>query len=62
MEGIEYLGVEALLDSSVVLKFKAVVSEKNVFKAQRVMNRGFKIAFDKNGIQIPFPQMDVHTK
>ena len=60
--GIEYQGVDALLDSSVVLKFKAVVKESDLYTAQRMMNRGFKIAFDKYGIEIPYPQMDVHCK
>ena len=61
-QGIQYLGVDALLDSSVVLKFKATVKECDMYNAQRIMNRGFKIAFDKAGVEIPFPQMDVHTK
>lgn len=59
---IEYLGVEELADSSVVLKFKADVLEKDIFKGRRILNKELKCAFDKANIEIAFPQIDVHTK
>jgi len=59
---IKCLGVESLGDSSVVLRFCVEVDEKNVFSGRRILNRELKIAFDKNHITIPFPQLDVHTK
>ncbi len=59
---IDYLGVEELSDSSVVLKFKADVEEKNIFSGRRVLNKEIKCAFDKAHIEIAFPQIDVHTK
>lgn len=60
--GVEYLGVEALADSAVILRLKAVVHEKNIFSGRRALNREIKVAFDKAGISIPFPQLDVHSK
>ena len=59
---IQYLGVEALADSSVVLKIKADVNEKDIYNGRRILNKELKIAFDKEKIEIPYPQMDVHTK
>ena len=55
-----YAGVQALADSSVVFRMLADVNESDIFVAQRLMNRKFKMAFDKNGVEIPFPQVVVH--
>ena len=59
---VAYLGVEELADSAVVLKFKADVTENNIFAGRRALNKELKCAFDREGINIPFPQIDVHTK
>lgn len=59
---IDYLGVEELADSSVVLKFKADVMEKDIFKGRRVLNKEIKCAFDREHIEIAFPQVDVHNR
>lgn len=59
---IEYLGVEDLADSSVVLKFKADVMEQNIFSGRRVLNKELKCAFDREHIEIAFPQIDVHNR
>lgn len=59
---ILYLGVEELADSSVVLKFKADVEEKNIFSGRRVLNKELKCAFDRENIEIAFPQLDVHSR
>ena len=59
---IKCLGVENLGDSSVVLRFCVEVNEKDIFSGRRLLNKELKIAFDKNNITIPFPQLDVHTK
>ncbi len=56
----EYLGVESLNDSSVSLRVAASVDEKNIYKARRLLNRELKLALDKGGIEIPFPQVVVH--
>lgn len=59
---VKYLGVEELGDSSVVLKFMAEVNEKNIFAGKRLLNRELKATFDEAGIEIAFPQVDVHMK
>ncbi|MBP5184763.1 MAG: mechanosensitive ion channel, partial [Lachnospiraceae bacterium] len=59
---VSYMGVDELASSSVVLKFKAEVSESNIFTGRRLLNKELKCAFDRAGIEIPFPQLDVHTK
>ncbi len=59
---VNYLGVEELADSSVTLKFTAEVEEKNIFTGRRLLNREIKALFDDAGIEIAFPQMDVHMK
>ena len=55
-----YKGVEALADSSVVLRFIVHCTEDNVFAARRRLNGELKNLFDEKGIEIPFPQVDVH--
>lgn len=59
---IAYLGVEELADSCVKLKIKADVNEKDVYNGRRLLNKEMKIAFDKEHIDIPYPQLDVHTR
>lgn len=59
---VEFAGVEALADSSVVLRFIADVKEEDFFKGRRLLNKEIKIAFDKANITIPYPQVDVHNK
>lgn len=59
---VEYIGVEALADSCIKLKVIADVDEKDIFSGKRRLNKCLKQAFDKQKIDIPFPQMDVHMK
>lgn len=59
---VKYLGVEDLASSSVILKFVADVHESDIFKGKRVLNRELKVLFDENGIEIAYPQLDVHMK
>lgn len=60
LDGPNYLGVQTLGDSSVVLRYTAKVIEADKFKIQRALNREFKVFFDENNINIPFPQLVVH--
>ena len=55
-----YLGVQALGDNGVELRFVVPTKEENVFTAQRQLNRDVKILFDDYNIEIPFPQVVVH--
>lgn len=59
---VNFVGVEQLADSGVVLRFSAQVEEANIFRGKRILNKELKIRFDKEKICIPYPQVDVHTK
>lgn len=56
------LGPEALADSSINFRLVAKVKAGQQWSAQRLMRRRIKEAFDEAGIEIPFPQLDVHMK
>ncbi|MBQ7925292.1 MAG: mechanosensitive ion channel [Lachnospiraceae bacterium] len=62
IDRVEFAGVEALADSGVVLRIIADVTEENIFKGRRLLNKEIKIMFDKEGINIPYPQLDIHNK
>ncbi|MBQ7161849.1 MAG: mechanosensitive ion channel [Clostridia bacterium] len=55
-----YLGVQALADSSVVLKFVVDVEEKDIYSGARLLNRDLLLGFRSLGVECPFPQVDVH--
>lgn len=55
-----YLGVDALADSAVVLKFAVNVDEKDIYSGTRVLNRDLLLGFRSLGVECPFPQVDVH--
>ena len=57
-----YLGVDELADSGVVLKFVVDVKEEDIFAAQRALARDIRVLFADKGVEIPFPQVDVHQK
>ena len=59
-EGPFYKGVAELGDSSVVIRFAANCEEGARYQVERDMNRQFKLLFDKNNINIPFPQVVVN--
>ena len=56
-----YLGVEALSNSSVDLKFVVNVDEKDIYSGARLLNRDLLLGFRSLGVECPFPQVDVHT-
>lgn len=60
IEGPNYVGVQDLGDSDVVLRYSAKTLEADKFKIQRALKRELKIFFDENGIGIPFPQLVIH--
>lgn len=57
----QYLGVQALADSAVVLRFLVNVEEKDIYAGARVLNHDLLLGFRKLGVECPFPQVDVHT-
>ncbi|WP_081667754.1 mechanosensitive ion channel family protein [Butyrivibrio sp. WCD2001] len=54
--------VDELADSSVNLRIRGWVKPTDYLKAKWSMNEAIKKAFDKEGVEIPFPQMDVHMR
>lgn len=57
IEGPYYKGISTLNTSSVDLLFIAKCNEEDIYQVQRDLNREIKIMFDKNNINIPFPQV-----
>ncbi|MBR6426778.1 MAG: mechanosensitive ion channel [Clostridia bacterium] len=57
-----YLGVAELGESAVVLRFVVEVDEKDIYSGTRILNHDLWIALRSVGIEVPFPQIDVHSK
>jgi small conductance mechanosensitive channel len=56
------IAVAELGDSSVNFTVRAWVNSSDYWAVYWDMNEKVKLAFDENGISIPYPQMDVHLK
>lgn len=54
------IGLVELADSSVNFVFRVWVNTEHYWNVYFDLNEAVKRTFDKKGIQIPFPQMDVH--
>lgn len=59
LEPIEVVGVDNLADSGVVLKARIKTQPTQQWSVGREYNRRIKQAFDRAGIEIPFPHMKV---
>ena len=57
-----YLGVAELGESAVVLRFVVEVDEMDIYSGTRILNHDLWIALRSVGIEVPFPQIDVHSK
>ena len=57
-----YLGISELGESGIRLKFCVDVEEKNIYSVQRILNRELLVAFRKAGVEVPYPQLDVHQR
>lgn len=55
------IGVSELADSSVNLVFRSWVKSADYWGVFFDLNERIKIRFDEVGIEIPFPQMDIHS-
>ena len=60
VNGPTYVGVQSLADSAVIIRITAECNEMMRYQVQRDINREVKIIFEKNNIQIPYPQIVVH--
>ena len=61
-EPVPFIGVTELADSSVNLTFRVWVKSEDYWGVYFDMNENVYDAFNKSGVQIPFPQMDVHLQ
>ena len=61
-EPVPFIGVTELADSSVNLTFRVWVKSEDSWGVYFDMNENVYDAFNKSGVQIPFPQMDVHLQ
>lgn len=57
-----YLGIEELGDSGITLRFVVEVNESDIFSVRRILNRELLVKFREAGVEVPFPQMDLHQK
>ncbi|MDO4501232.1 MAG: mechanosensitive ion channel [Erysipelotrichaceae bacterium] len=57
-----YLGISEFKHSGVTIKFVVEVEEKDIYSAQRLLNRELFQEFKKIGVEIPFTQIDLHQK
>lgn len=60
LEPIEILGVDQFADSAVIIKARIKTKPIQQWRVMREYNRRLKKAFDKKGIEIPFPQQTMH--
>lgn len=58
----EYPGVESFGDSAVVLRMMVRTVPQERWNVLRELRRRVKKAFDAEGIEIPFPQLTLHTR
>ncbi len=59
LDNIEILGLDSFLDSSIVVKCRIKTYPQFQWEVRRMFNLMIKERFDKEGIEIPFPQMVV---
>lgn len=60
LDDLEMAGVERWADSSVILRARFRVAPLEQWNVRREFLRRLKYAFDRAGIEIPFPQMNLH--
>jgi small conductance mechanosensitive channel len=60
MKAPEFLRVDDFADSSVIVKILGETKPLSQWEVTGELRKRLKIAFDREGIEIPFPQMVVH--
>jgi small conductance mechanosensitive channel len=55
------VAVSELADSSVNFVVRPWVNASDYWDVKWDLTEKIKLAFDQNGVSIPFPQMDIHT-
>jgi moderate conductance mechanosensitive channel len=61
LEPVEVLGVDDFRDSAVILKFRIKTIPLKQWEVGRELRRRIKRLMDRDGIRIPFPQLQVHV-
>lgn len=56
------VSLDKMSDSSLIYAVKVWVNTEDYFKVKWDLNEKIKLAFDKNNIEIPYPQLDIHQK
>ncbi|MGX8715242.1 MAG: mechanosensitive ion channel family protein, partial [Lachnospiraceae bacterium] len=54
--------VDSLDDSGITIEGRCSVKTPDYWPARRLYTKEIKRLYEENGIEIPFPQMDVHVK
>lgn len=62
MEPLEIAGVDKFADSAIVIKCRIKTLPIRQWAVGREFNKRMKIAFDANGIEIPFPQRTINLR
>lgn len=57
-----YLGVQELGSSGITLRFVVEVEESKIYSVQRILNRELLVTFREAGVEVPYPQLDLHQK
>ena len=58
----QYVGVQELGESAVVLRFVVEVGEADIYAGARLLNHDLLLGFRRLGVECPFPQVDGHSK
>lgn len=61
LEALDVLGVDQFADSAVVIKARIKTKAIKQWRVGREFNRRLKLAFDKRGIEIPYPHLTVYA-
>ena len=60
LEPVEVLGVDAFNDSAVTLKVRIKTIPLKQWEVGRELRRRIKLVLDRNGVRIPYPQLQIH--
>ena len=58
----KYIGINEFAESAIIYKIKILCNPEFKLKTKRDANRIIKIELDENNIEIPYPQITIHTK
>lgn len=62
LDDLDILGIDQWADSAIIIRVRIKVVALEQFLIRREFLKRLKVAFDMNGIEIPFPQRVVHTQ